>query len=545
MEKKGCFLCQAPCDNVCPHCESVKYCSEEHFRLHRLQFEDKENHGDGYCCPFEVSEKPVIGRVLVATRNIKPMELILVDPGTCTGPNYTTKQMVCLECTRIVNRSSMIRCSGGCDYPMCSFECANRRDRHSSVECEILARCPDSERPKILQVYGDAADVDNEKGISGNAYSVITPLRMLLMMDSNCDKWKRSNQLMDHIDERLSNKEEWEWYETTIVDYFRNKLRLPHSTEQIHHAIGLLNVNAVKLQFPKNLQKTGVTPGGGFLQPSTTFDLPEGKGLYPIFAIMSHYCVCNARYTINPDTLSMYVRSRIAIPKGEEISVQYLSALYGNFKRRKKIREQWYFDCVCRRCRDPSECGSRVSAIKCEACLTGDLLPIESLDPESMWKCGRCGHTVSVSFVEALVDSIEEELDLIANVGDFDKYLEFIESYSDIVLHPHHYLIMIATRNLIQYYTYSNEALPTQTLRHKHQLCRNFANVLAKIDPGFSEIKTFILKELHFSKLLLSQRDLADGKISRDEYLTTSRQSLTALGEVEKHKAVLTQFPCG
>ena len=52
-------------------------------------------------------------------------------------------------------------------------------------------------------------------------------------------------------------------------------------------------------------------------------------------------------------------------------------------------------------------------------------------------------------------------------------------------------------------------------------------------------------QELHFSKLLLSQRDLADGKISRDEYLTTSRQSLTALGEVEKHKAVLTQFPCG
>ena len=46
----------------------------------------------------------------------------------------------------------------------------------------------------------------------------------------------------------------------------------------------------------QNLQKTGVTPGGGFLQPSTTFDLPEGKGLYPIFAIMSHYCVCNARY---------------------------------------------------------------------------------------------------------------------------------------------------------------------------------------------------------------------------------------------------------
>ena len=53
-------------------------------------------------------------------------------------------------------------------------------------------------------MYGDTSDVDNERGISGNAYSVITPLRMLLMMDSNCDKWKRSNQLMDHIDGKKS-----------------------------------------------------------------------------------------------------------------------------------------------------------------------------------------------------------------------------------------------------------------------------------------------------------------------------------------------------
>ena len=30
---------------------------------------------------------------------------------------------------------------------------------------------------------------------------------------------------------------------------------------------------------------------------------------------------------------------------GDEISVQYLSALYGNYKRRRKIREEWYFDC--------------------------------------------------------------------------------------------------------------------------------------------------------------------------------------------------------
>ena len=54
----------------------------------------------------------------------------------------------------------------------------------------------------------------------------------------------------------------------------------------------------------------------------------------------------------------MYVRARALIPMGMEISVQYLSALYGNSKRRKKIRDEWYFDCVCRRCSDPTERGS-------------------------------------------------------------------------------------------------------------------------------------------------------------------------------------------
>ena len=114
---------------------------------------------------------------------------------------------------------------------------------------------------------------------------------------------------------------------------------------------------------------------------------PEGKGLYPIFAIMSHYCICNARYTLNPKSLSMYVRARSNIRKGEEISVQYLSALSGNFKRRKKIRDEWYFDCECRRCSDPTECGSYVSALKCDSCSSGNVLPIDSLEYNSKWKC--------------------------------------------------------------------------------------------------------------------------------------------------------------
>ena len=42
---------------------------------------------------------PDKGRVLFATRDISPLELVLVDPGTVVGPNYKSEP-VCLQCLR-------------------------------------------------------------------------------------------------------------------------------------------------------------------------------------------------------------------------------------------------------------------------------------------------------------------------------------------------------------------------------------------------------------------------------------------------------------
>ena len=54
--------------------------------------------------------------------------------------------------------------------------------------------------------------------------------------------------------ERLTNVEEWSWYEKYIVNYFLHDLGLlgRFTPAQIHRAIGLINVNAVALKFPMN-----------------------------------------------------------------------------------------------------------------------------------------------------------------------------------------------------------------------------------------------------------------------------------------------------
>ena len=124
-ERKGqCFLCERPSSTKCPTCGLVFYCSADHLLAHRHQ---------NYCFPFRckhfirkffldmtgnvqrglkfkvyrlfrVKWRSGKGRCLVATRDIKPMELIMIDAAIAHGPRNLTSP-VCLECCAPVDGS--------------------------------------------------------------------------------------------------------------------------------------------------------------------------------------------------------------------------------------------------------------------------------------------------------------------------------------------------------------------------------------------------------------------------------------------------------
>ena len=73
---------------------------------------------------------------------------------------------------------------------MCDENCSFGSNH--AKECEILSKCEPPDRPSILRI--DKNNFHNET----NAYAVITPLRLLLLQESNGDEWLRTNQLMDH-----------------------------------------------------------------------------------------------------------------------------------------------------------------------------------------------------------------------------------------------------------------------------------------------------------------------------------------------------------
>ena len=58
------------------------------------------------------------------------------------------------------------------------------------------------------------------------------------------------------------------------------------------------------------------------------------------------------------------------------LNIYFLGTPY----RRADLKNTWSFDCMCPRCKDPTEYGSYVSAMQCDVCKCGYMLPLTPLN---------------------------------------------------------------------------------------------------------------------------------------------------------------------
>ena len=61
--------------------------------------------------------------------------------------------------------------------------------------------------------------------------------------------------------------------------------------------------------------------------------------------------------------------------EGEEITRNYVPAVYGVPKRKLHLTNNWSISCSCERCSDVTEFGTFVSALKCSSCREGLVVP--------------------------------------------------------------------------------------------------------------------------------------------------------------------------
>jgi len=93
-------------------------------------------------------------------------------------------------------------------------------------------------------------------------------------------------------------------------------------------------------------------------------------------------------------------------------------------ERRSTLRQSKFFECDCARCADPTECGTYLSAFKCQKCSVGNVLPLKPLQQHTNWRCDRCSYRLNAAVVARIDNQLRNEFDAIGS-NDVQLYLVF------------------------------------------------------------------------------------------------------------------------
>lgn len=446
---------------------------------------------------YRVVNIPEKGQCLVASRDLDPLAIILMDQAALVAPHHGGGETVCLGCMGQVIEGEESECPG-CGAVLCSEECQG--DWHSREECSLLAR------------------VEGLGGLGGQHLQVFAALRLLLLKEEQHKVWHQIDQLMDHEDTRRNNKQEWSMFQKEVVDIIK-KLRPDVEEDLVHRLIGIIGINSISFSFKKSHRR--------------------GRALYPVLSLVSHSCVSNARYTVNPEDFSVVLRARRKIEEGEEITIQYVPPCYGVPKRKLEIESEWFFKCRCARCSDVTEFGTYASALKCYSCREGLVLPEEPQE-DSLWRCRFCSNPFEAEFIRELVCNIEDELELVmrSNSSTVNGLETFIKTHTKD-LHVKHYLNLIAQRRMVQLLS-QDPAVTRNKAKKTLRLCKTLQTTMSRLDPGLSEWSGFIARTMNKARLELLKLDFQEKKLGKNDFIEESELVWGEMKEVDKCEVLCT-----
>ncbi|KAF5294904.1 hypothetical protein FQR65_LT10702 [Abscondita terminalis] len=404
---------------------------------------------------FETKYKDTVGRYAVAAIDLKPGNLIFTETSFAFGPKSDSPPL-CLGCYVPVDCTKL--CSS-CKWPVCGRNCETN-PVHKNVECAVFTK----------------ANVRFQNVIDPTQpclqYECITPLRVLLSMLRNNDRWNEDVKHMEAHNNERKNRSIWKFNQINIVNYLRGPCRLKIFDEDLIHTVcGILECNAFEAR-----SKYGHSI----------------RCLFPKLAILSHNCVSNIVHTIlcNEDgNFEVTVRATTNVNKGEELFSSYTYSLWPTIVRREHLGQSKYFHCSCNRCCDPTELGTHMSSLICTKCNIG--VVTENTDSGN-WDCPACGYSIAADEVKQLFGKIQKEID---TGGGSQKLEELMNKYTNI-LHPHNSYLLLLKLSLIPVYKYTN-------VYKCIQFCKEALHILNVIEPGCTRIRGTTLYELSLATLTL------------------------------------------
>ncbi|XP_055623111.1 SET domain-containing protein SmydA-8-like isoform X2 [Toxorhynchites rutilus septentrionalis] len=414
-----------------------------------------------------------LGRFLVAKRDLASGQQVMVEEPIVVGP-YWDSEICCLNCFK---RSCTI-CRKCRRAPLC-YDCSS----HSEAECEFY-------RKSNLDI-----------NFLFNHFNVVTPVRCLLLAESDPEKFREVMNMEAHLEERRGT-EVWDNYGKHTVQpllecgAFEKLETDVQITEQvIQHICGVFDVNSFEIRGCAD-DLDG--------QASNTV-----RGLYPRTALMTHSCVPNTLISVDGSS-SLRLYTTVPVKEGELLYYNYTRCLFGTFERRAHLRKGKYFICTCPRCEDPTELGTHLSSVRCTACGEG-LCSYHS--KESKWKCEKCSQEINREYVKQVLTAARND----AMTCSLD--IQELEQQA----------LAGELRNLCVSSHPSN--IPQKILARKAELCGEILEVLRVLEPGISRLTGIALYEFNVSQWDLARKKFESKAIKSKDLLETLTSAENGLKE--------------
>lgn len=338
--------------------------------------------------PNQIAKNDILGRFMVAKRNIKAGDVIVREPPLVLGPKISSIVM-CLGCHRTINppkSGDYFKCSG-CTWPLCGSSCESL-PAHVE-ECQLMRQ----------KKFNSSIKNCGAPKIEA-AYCVITPLRVILLKKTNPKAFKTIMELTSNLDQRIDTKL-YGALRVNLVPFIRSFLGLTDFTEtDVLNIAGILDTNTFDVVLPAKQTRL--------------------RGIYPISAMLAGGCVPNTKHFVD-ENFEMKVIACVPIKKGEMILTSYTHPLKTTIERKHQIREAKCFDCICPRCNDPSEMKTFVSGVRCKSCSVGIQVPVDLI----RWQCSECFKEISSKEATEILKNARSSLEALnkKSIADCEKFL--------------------------------------------------------------------------------------------------------------------------
>jgi hypothetical protein len=193
----------------------------------------------------------------------------------------------------------------------------------------------------------------------------------------------------------------------------------------------------------------------------------------------------NTKTVITPDN-KLEIIAQTKIEAGEEITNQYMSTDKPTYIRRPYLREKWFFECMCFRCSDPTECGSHLSSLLCAKTKCGGaVVPSNPLDNQSNWFCLSCGAVTCLDRVKSVLECAALLIGTPALEDGVVEHYERVLHQLSSQLHPYNHLMIDVKQKLALLYgnigQYSMVNMGRPAKQRKVQLCMEVMECLGKV----------------------------------------------------------------